>query len=403
MNVQQSEKVYIFSNVTVVPGRGVAAIKNADVSIDEAGIVTAITPNDTAPEEMSGAPAPGRYLLPAAVDLHLDNLVERRTPRATVTLNIRTVIAALDAEAASAGIGTVCIAARCEDAPGKGVLVEDAILVAEAIEEMHPRLACDWRIHARVEVTDDTAVDALSSILDRSTRVALISVMEHSVERSRFSSPEEHRKFYAEDWGVSLAKVDEILAQKAATGENRIVRRQRVAEIARKANIPLASHDDRGPEDVVDAASLGARIVEFPLTLGAAERAQQLGLDTVLGAPNAVRGRSTSPGNILVAEAVAAGVCDILCSDYLPQSLQTAVFSLVSAGATDLGNAVDLVSTNPAAAIGLPEPTIEVGKPLTAALGEWDGTDFVNQGLWREGQLTFSRNFSRKLEGAVLV
>jgi alpha-D-ribose 1-methylphosphonate 5-triphosphate diphosphatase len=375
----------IIDNVTVVPGGGREPIAGAAVDLDPEGTVRSIRDAGT-------AHTGGRFLVPAAVDLHLDNLTERRQPRATVRLDQAAVLSVLDAECAAAGIGTVCIAARCEDAPGKGVLVEDAVELARILEGLAPLLACDWRIHARVEVTDDSAVDALATVIGISTRVAIISVMEHSAERSRFASREEHRAFYAADWGVSLDEVDRILAAKAAGGTDREARRAEVAQISREAGIVLASHDDRSPSDIDAAVALGATVAEFPLTMEAALHARQLGMATVLGAPNAVRGRSTSSGNLLVADAVAAAACDILCCDYLPFALQAAPHALAQSGVVGLGTAVDLVSTAPAAALGLPSPVIEVGKPLTAALGTVSGTTFIGTALWRAGRKTFSRD-----------
>lgn len=385
----------ILDDVTVVPGGGRSPIHRATVELDASGVVCSIAADSTDSGSTASASNVvadgGRLLVPAGVDLHLDNLTERRRPRATVRLDQAAVLSTLDAECAAAGIGTVCIAARCEDAPGKGVLVEDAVELARVLEDLAPRLACDWRVHARVEITDDSAVDALTSILDVSTRVAVVSMMEHSVERSRFASAEEHRAFYAADWGVSLDEVDAIMATKADGGAQRETRRAEVARLSRAAGIVLASHDDRSPSDIDDAVALGAAIAEFPLSIDTALHARKLGMVTVLGAPNAMRGRSTSPGNVLVADAVAAGACDALCCDYLPLALQSAPHALARAGVVNLGAAVDLVSTTPAAVLGLPSPVIEVGKPLTAALGTVSGTTFMGTALWRDGREVFSR------------
>ncbi|MGB4780231.1 alpha-D-ribose 1-methylphosphonate 5-triphosphate diphosphatase [Microbacterium sp.] len=375
--------------ITLAPGGGLPLLADARVSLDADGIVVDIDGTETTAFD---ADSPQRVLVPAGVDTHLDNMTERRRPRATVVLPQESVIATLDAEAASVGIGTVCIAARCEDAPGKGVHVEEAAELAATIERLAPQLACDWRIHVRVEVTDDSAVAALRDVLDVSSRAALISVMEHSIERSRFASAQEHREFYAADWGVPLEEVDEILAAKAAGGNERESRRLEVARIAAAAGLPLATHDDRDPEDINKAHALGAAVAEFPLTIDAARRAQELGMTTVLGAPNAVRGRSTSPSNILVADAVRAGAVDMLCCDYLPSALMAAPFALARDGVLPLASAVDLVSGNPAQALGLRRPDIRIGQPLTAALATVSGTTFVGEGLWREGRAVFQRS-----------
>lgn len=172
---------------------------------------------------------------------------------------------------------------------------------------------------------------------------------------------------------------------------DREARRREVARLAELHGIVLASHDDRDAADIDGARALGARIAEFPLTIDAARHARAYGMTTVLGAPNAVRGRSTSPGNVLVADAVRAGVCDALCSDYLPSALQAAVGALVRSGACDLATAVDLVSGAPARAVGIDAPVIRVGEPLTATLRtERAGVD-LGVATWREGRLVHSR------------
>jgi alpha-D-ribose 1-methylphosphonate 5-triphosphate diphosphatase len=371
----------VIHDVAVLPGAGRPVIDVATVVIDAEGVVREIEPG--------GEPS-GLVLMPAAVDLHLDNLRERRRPRATVNLDQRDVLVALDAECAAAGIAVVCIAARCEHAPGKGVVLEDAVALAATVEELAPALACDWRVHARVEVTEDAAVDTLAEVLGVSTRVALVSVMEHSIGRTRFPTAEAHRAFYAEDWGVSIEQVEELDGKGDASGASDD-RRRAAAVIARTAGIPLGSHDDRNPEDVEAAAELGARVAEFPLTPEAARRARALGMTVVLGAPNAVRGRSTSPGNLLASDAVRAGLCDALCSDYLPASLVEAPHALAARGDARLDAAVDLIASGPAAAIGLAGPAIEVGRPLTATLRRRVGGAHVGVALWRDGHLVFSR------------
>ncbi|NLG55225.1 MAG: alpha-D-ribose 1-methylphosphonate 5-triphosphate diphosphatase [Rhodococcus sp.] len=385
------------SGVTLVPGGGRPMLADASIDLDVDGVVVAIDGTET-----ESAPSAGtRILVPAAVDSHLDNVTERRRPRATVQLPQDSVIAALDAECAGAGIGTVCISARCEDAPGKGVHVEDAVELAHVLERTAPHLACDWRIHARVEVTDDTAIDALKGVLAASTRVAVISIMEHSIERSRFANAQEHREFYAADWGVSLDEVDALLATKKEGAGERDRRRAEVAQIAREAGVVLASHDDRDVADIDSGHALGARIAEFPLSIDAARHARELGMITVLGAPNAVRGRSTSSSNVLVADAVRADVVDTLCCDYLPSALQGAPLALAAEGVLPLSEAVDLVSTNPARALGLTSPEIVIGQRLTAALGRAEGTTFIGEGLWRDGRVVFARNLASVIDTSV--
>lgn len=378
----------VIDGVTVVPDGGRAVIPNAAVVIDEAGTVVEIA---------DGGPAQDLFLVPAAVDLHLDNLVQRRRPRATVSLDHEAVIAVLDAECAAAGVATVCVAARCEDSPRKGIDIADAAVLAAVIEELAPDLCCDWRIHARVELTDDGAVDALLAVLSTSSRVALISMIETSLQRSRFSSLAETRRFYAQDWGVSESEVEDVFSVDPVRLAEVHERRTEVAALAIAGDIALASHDDRTPEHIEQAFNHGARVAEFPLSMAAARRAHDLGMHVVLGAPNAIRGRSTSSGNVLAAEAVAAGFCDVLCSDYLPSSLQSAPQVLARGGWAPLPTTIDLISRNPGEVLGRSSPAIEIGRPLTASLRrvrqDAAGTH-VGIALWRGGRLVFGRESS---------
>lgn len=377
----------VIDGVTLVPGGGGPVIPQAVVVLDEDGVVVEIG---------EGRFSDDLLLVPGAVDLHLDNLVQRRRPRATVSLDHEAVISVLDAECAAAGIATVCIAARCEDSPRKGISIADAAILSAVVESLGPKLCCDWRIHARVELTDAAGVDSLRAVLSETSRVSLISMIETSVERSRFGSLAETRAFYAQDWGVSETEVEDVFTVDP-TGLSRIAeRREEVASLAVARGVALASHDDRTPEHVQEAFDLGARVAEFPLTMEAAKHAHELGMHVVLGAPNATRGQSTSSGNILAADAVTAGVCDVLCSDYLPSSLQAAPHVLAQSGHAPLATAIDLVSTNPAAVLDLAPVSIEVGRPLTASLrrchpGGGVATAHVGIALWRAGQLVFGR------------
>lgn len=95
------------------------------------------------------------------------------------------------------------------------------------------------------------------------------------------------------------------------------------------------------------ARQWGAAVAEFPLTVGAARTARELGMPVVMGAPNVLRGGSHS-GNVDAEELIRLGLCTSLASDYLPSSLLAAVFLLVERGVTTLSRAVGLVTSGPA-------------------------------------------------------
>ena len=69
---------------------------------------------------------------------------------------------------------------------------------------------------------------------------------------------------------------------------------------------------------------------------------------TVMGAPNALRGQSHS-GNTSARELIAAGLCDVLASDYMPSAMLASVFAMATDRTCTLPEAVALVTKASAA------------------------------------------------------
>ncbi|MEQ8653210.1 MAG: amidohydrolase family protein [Kiloniellales bacterium] len=93
-------------------------------------------------------------------------------------------------------------------------------------------------------------------------------------------------------------------------------------------------------------------ISEFPLSAEVAADAADKGEHVVMGAPNVLRGGSHK-GHLSAEEAVREGLCTLLASDYYYPSLLHAAEHLVRRGVTTLSGAWQLISANPAAAMGL--------------------------------------------------
>ncbi len=72
----------------------------------------------------------------------------------------------------------------------------------------------------------------------------------------------------------------------------------------------------------------------------------------MLGAPNLVRGGSHK-GNVSALELVSMGLCDALASDYHYPSPRRAALMLARSGVLDFATAWALVSSGPAAVLGL--------------------------------------------------
>ena len=88
----------------------------------------------------------------------------------------------------------------------------------------------------------------------------------------------------------------------------------------------------------------------YPITLETAQYAAQQGMYVCVGAPNAVRGGSHDR-NLRAADAITAGAAHILCSDYHPSSLLTAIFKLADEGITFV-EAAAMATLNAAKAVG---------------------------------------------------
>ncbi len=88
-----------------------------------------------------------------------------------------------------------------------------------------------------------------------------------------------------------------------------------------------------------------------------------LGLYTVVGAPNILRGKSHA-GNISAAEAIAENCADILCSDYYPAAILHSLFLMHSKHGIPLPQMVNMATLNPAKAMRADTDygSIEAGK-----------------------------------------
>ena len=151
----------------------------------------------------------------------------------------------------------------------------------------------------------------------------------------------------------------------------------------------MASHDDTLVEHVNEALANGIRISEFPTTEEAARYASENGMTVLMGAPNIVRGGSHS-GNVSAETVAREGYLGALSSDYVPISLISAVFSLNERGIMPLPEAMNLVSSHPAEAVGLDDRG-RIAEGLRADLVRIRRLDDVPvvRNVWREGERVF--------------
>jgi alpha-D-ribose 1-methylphosphonate 5-triphosphate diphosphatase len=164
--------------------------------------------------------------------------------------------------------------------------------------------------------------------------------------------------------GLSDTELEQLfehrIAYQVAYAENN---RRQLTEMAQRRSIPIASHDDTLMIHVEEAIRDAVAIAEFPTTIEAATALHAAGIKVLMGAPNFVRGGSHS-GNIATADLAAAGLLDVLSSDYVPASLLVAALRLpASNDCLDLAAAIRTVTKTPAEAVGLTDRgEIAVGK-----------------------------------------
>ncbi|WJR69452.1 alpha-D-ribose 1-methylphosphonate 5-triphosphate diphosphatase [Neorhizobium sp. CSC1952] len=297
----------------------------------------------------------GRLLLPGFVDMHGDMIEKEIEPRANVRMPIELGIYELDKKLATSGITTAYAALSFTPATyGHMRSVDHTTTMIKALASMRDELLVDHRVHGRFEVTFLPAL-ATADELSKAGALDLISLMDHTPGQGQYRNIETHIANMAKTKKISETEAEELVRQRIASrvehgDANDVV--HALANLARERGLTLASHDDDSIEKVTLLHGLGARISEFPVTMEAAVEAHRLGLATAMGAPNALRGLSYS-GNLSAREAFAAGVLDILASDYHPSAILPAVLALAEAGEGGLPSAVALASANPATALGL--------------------------------------------------
>ncbi|MCQ0990434.1 alpha-D-ribose 1-methylphosphonate 5-triphosphate diphosphatase [Jiella marina] len=340
-------------------------------------------------DRSGGEDCGGDYLLPGLVELHTDQIENHYHPRSGVVWNPMAAIQAHDAQVATAGITTVFDAMRVGSDENTKSDAGDIAGLAQTLDGavLAGRLRADHFLHLRCEVSADDVMEGFR-LLAENPRLKLVSLMDHAPGQRQFHDLPKLRAYLTEKFGMSDADFDEFAARRIAQSErNAPPHRRAIADACEKLGITLASHDDATPEHVEEAIALRTKIAEFPTTIEAAQMSREAGMKVLMGAPNIVRGGSHS-GNISAIELLKAGLLDILSSDYVPFSLLQSAFHLADEGAASLPEAIRLVATNPAAAVGLEDRgRIAVGlRADLVRVSHASGEVPVVRAVYREGR-----------------
>lgn len=338
------QETYCIENARIVTPESVVegSVRIGDGEIIAVGSEVVPSRGDTTVD------ADGRYLLPGLVDIHGDDIEGHLRPRNGARVDTAMALGTADRENIAAGITTKYHAVAFENDPEEGRTTELAAELTEAIDTANSLLA-DHRIHARCEVTQEESVQAAVRNIKRGT-VDMASVMSHIPGKGQFEDVEALREYYENSDRHTLEEAERFIEERTDISIDTLQDRiNRVIDCAREADIVIASHDDEDPQEVKRLHDAGVDISEYPLTLETARRANNLGMTTVMGAPNLIRGESLWD-NLKACTAIDADVLDALCVDYHPQSLLAAPFVNTDEA---LPKRVARVSKNPADAVGL--------------------------------------------------
>ncbi len=340
-----------------------------------------------APER--GLDLKGDYLLPGLIEIHTDNLEAHFLPRPKVLWQVDSAVQAYDGQIATSGITTVFDSLRVgtDEHENRTEFVTMTIQLADALARARSAgiLRVDHRTHLRCEVPTLDVVPALEAFIARYP-VDLISLMDHTPGQRQFRDLDKYFIYYGGKTCNSMDEVHAVVSHRQRVGSDRAARhRPTVVEMAHKAGIALASHDDTTLDEVRESIGQRVRIAEFPTTVEAAAASREAGMATVMGAPNVVRGGSHS-GNVAAVTLAEQGILDILSSDYVPGSLLVAAFALRDVPAVGgLPGAIDLVTRNPAKATGLEDRgEIRQGKRADLIRVTMPGDHPVVRAVWRD-------------------
>jgi len=353
----------IFHNARIVLENEVV---EGSVSVDN-GLIVSIDQGRL--RSGAGVDLDGDYLMPGIIDVHSDNIEKLIAPRPNAVWPARSAAIAHDAYTIGVGITTildaVCLSNPLSLGGASGSRSQLAASMINGIVESQKLgdLRAEHFIHVRCELTDPDIVARVAD-LGNDLPIKMFTVMDHTPGQRVFKNIETWRSYRKKGRGLTDVELDQLQAAEIEARETYAsANRNAIARLAVEMGAALAGHDDSTVDEVNEAAALGATASEFPTTLEAAQAARAVGLKTIMGGPNLVRGGSHL-GNLSAEECAAHGVLDILASDYMPVSLLQAAFMLTADHiGYSLPRAISTVTSAPADASGLADRgRIQTGK-----------------------------------------
>ncbi len=302
----------------------------------------------------------GAFVTAGFIDIHSDNIESVVQPRPTSIIDFEIALVEHEKQLVNQGITTMYHSLSFLRMDGGAMRDKEARkpekmrLLAELIKSLHERShLIRHRFHCRYDIRNSEGYDTLMDYMEKDY-INLLSFNDHTPGQGQYRDLTKYReslKGYKPELGDG--QIDTMIGERMAVPKISREMIEKTAAVARSKGIPIASHDDDSEEKLEYVhTELRAEISEFPVELSVARKAKEKGMHTVAGAPNVLMGRSHS-GNLSAIEAILDGSIDILCSDYYPPAILHALFKLHNDYGMKLWDCFNLVTLNPAKALGM--------------------------------------------------
>lgn len=380
----------LIRNANVVGYHDVLA--NASILIRDCVIERVDASENLSEPEAEVVEAAGAWLIPGIIDTHNDSLETEINPRPSVNLPREFALGNFERRALASGVTTSFHAISFANIVSKGRTIERSAENAR-LAVNSPHTLIDHQILHRCDVWTPEGIGPIFESLTHCP-VRAVSINDHMPGQGQFRDLEKFKEWIRAyradesfDAGAEIERRMRRIEQERETVQlvyDELVQRNLDLETI------LVSHDDDSPEKVDQMIELGATVAEFPITLESSSHARERGMWITVGAPNVVRGGSTS-NNISARELVERDEADIICGDYHTPSLILSAFVLVQQGYVTLPAAIRMLTANPADAFGLDDRgRVEPGRNADLVLiDEIAGSPSVRMTM-RSGRPVFS-------------
>ncbi len=371
---------FVIKNARVVtPGR---IIEKGGVAVKNGIISRVFGENEKADDATCVVDASNKWLFPGFVDLHNDAIEKEIEPRPNALFPPEIALFSLESRLLCHGITTIFHSLSFVEAESEVRNLNNIMMHIDGINRVKKYGSIRHFIHARYEVPDIAFFPVITELIEK-RMVQLLSFMDHTPGQGQYKNVDNYRFYLRNDREKTGEEIRQIIESKIKKAKNSEIFNYmtRLRDIAEKHGIPIASHDDDSSEKVRFMKEFGVKISEFPVDIETAMAAKSMSQHVILGAPNVVRGMSNT-GNLRAADAIENNAADSLCSDYHPSSMLHAVFILHNRHGLAIDRAVNMVSLNPAKAVGIDDSvgSVECGKTADMILvDEIDGMPVVEQ------------------------